>query len=1379
MMGFRSGLLATALVAASLVAQPAAGQQRGVAALLDQANYWKLQNRPDQVVRVLERVLQAEPNNAEALAGIAEAQAQQGNAAAAQGALGRLRQLAPADPRTTQADVAVRSQTVDSGALAQARQLSQAGRQAEAVERYRALFRGGPVPDSFALEYYQALAGTQGGWAEARQGLGDLARRAPSNNSVQLAHGQVLTYREETRAEGLEILRRLAARPDSQQSASAAWREALTWLGSGPESVRPLEGYLQQFPNDAEIQRRLEEARNPPGGPVDPTGDARANAWIAMNENRLREAEREFQAVLAIDPKNAEGLGGLGLVRMRQGRMADARRLLQQAVEADPAQRANWQPALDGATRAVNAPRGAPGRAGSGGTGGGGGAAQTPDIQLARNLVDAGNLAQAVPVLNRIVARGGGDRPDAEALLGDIALRDGNAGQAEQLYRAALARRGNFGAAMSGLASSLQAQGRFAEAEELFRRIGAVPQAGVRAEALRAEATRTEDPGAAAALLRAAMQAEPANPWIRVDMARVLARNGQGAQGRQLVDEMVAGRTSAETLFAGAIFHNEQARPAEAVRLLERVPAGARNADMNRVLGSARIQAEVQSAVALARQGRRPEARQRLLTMASRPDPTGEAAPAAVRALNLINEPAAAQQAARAAAIAARGQPNTSRLAAAGALMEAGLDQDAAAVAQSLDPQRLTTEQRRVATGLQSGLAIRASDQLNATGNQAQAWEVLAPTLRQNPQDVGANLALARLHQRAGEPAQAQRIAEAVLSRNPRDTDARQAAVDAAVSARDWGRAEALVSEGRALMPNDARVPLLEARLARAWGDQRRAQTALEEAARLRRAQIGAEQRQDAGFGAVAPQATVGQQPVGGADNPFRRVPLSGSGGFAEVAQATPGRVRQQPLYTPPGFGAQPAQPPQVMQGQQFAQSMIGNAPAGAQTGAPADPLLNEITRQLDEVRQEAAPRLTPAFGFRSRGGDSGLDRLTEVHAGSEGSVAVPGIGGRLAARASAVNVDIGQLGRSLSDARRFGGNPATLAGVGGSATASQLQAATNTETSQSGVALGLAYSRPNFSADIGSTPIGFNQSNIVGGLEIAPEIADGVRVRLTAERRAVMDSLLSWGGLRDPAFGREWGAVVRTGARAQIEFAAGNTNFYFGGGYYRFDGDGVADNSRIELGAGFQTPVWRGTTDEIVTGLDLVYFAYDKNLSRYTLGHGGYFSPQSFMAANIPVDYRGRSGDLSYRLGASIGVANFSEDRTAVFPNDPSLQAGLNSRVASGETGVDAFYPGQDKTSLVGGLRGDIEYMVTRSSASAARCASTRPRTGARRAASSMPATASTAKGTGRWTTRSRPTRCPLPTSPAAALRRNGAPSCAPWSRRWKTTWTPTAATR
>ena len=111
---------------------------------------------------------------------------------------------------------------------------------------------------------------------------------------------------------------------------------------------------------------------------------------------------------------------------------------------------------------------------------------------------------------------------------------------AEARYRAALARRPNLGAAASGLYEVLQQQGRFAEAEDLQRRAGNAlfgGDAGAgRANAIRAEAQRATDPATAIAKLRQAQQLDPSSPWIRLDLARLLARQGRAAEARATLE---------------------------------------------------------------------------------------------------------------------------------------------------------------------------------------------------------------------------------------------------------------------------------------------------------------------------------------------------------------------------------------------------------------------------------------------------------------------------------------------------------------------------------------------------------------------------------------------------------------------------------------------------------------------------------------------------------------------------------------------------------------------------------------------------------------------------------------------------------------------------
>jgi hypothetical protein len=433
-----------------------------------------------------------------------------------------------------------------------------------------------------------------------------------------------------------------------------------------------------------------------------------------------------------------------------------------------------------------------------------------------------------------------------------------------------------------------------------------------------------------------------------------------------------------------------------------------------------------------------------------------------------------------------------------------------------------------------AGVAVRASDRANEAGDQAAGYDRLRPVLARNPDDPAANLALARLHAGARQPSQAQAIAESVLARDPRNLDARAAAVDAAIAGRNFRRAEDLLDEARVLAPNEARVSLMQARLARARGDNRGALAAARQAQQQREAQVGS----------VVPMGFATAGP-----NPFRG---SGSG--------------------------------------------VPGAPA------PRDPLLAEIGREVELAREGAATTFAVLPTVRGRSGTQGLDRLEEVALPIEGSFSPRGIGGRVTASVTPVTISAGTLPADLVSLQSFGANP--IAFPGGMRPPR--------DDGASGVGLGLAYQRGWFRGDVGSSPIGFRFPTVVGGLEVAPELGGGFRIRATGERRAVTDSLLSWSGQRDAITGETWGGVVRTGGRVQLEYSTGPANFYAGGGYAVLDGQGVEDNSRVELGAGGSFALLRRPDETVTVGMDLVYFAYDQNLRFFTLGHGGYFSPQT-----------------------------------------------------------------------------------------------------------------------------------------------------------------------
>lgn len=1196
-------------------AAPAAA--RPVDILIRQAERWLAMERLDLAASSIERALAAEPRNTQALAVAARIEAARGNRAGATAITTRLREAGGTEEQRVQAETAVRAASIDRNAIEEARRLARDGRTEEAAARYRQIFGPAGPPPAFQQEYFSVLAGTQAGGAEGRRGLERLAESPSATPRSRLSFAQTQTFQPATRLDGIRRLQALVGDAEVGEEARRAWRQALIWSAGDPAYAGALQTYLQRYPQDAELRQAQQAAqaaapRPDPGPTLRQEGFQRLEAGGAAG---LRDSARQFEAALAANPRDADALGGLGIVRLRENRPVEARALLERAIAADPAGASRWQSALDGAAYGLELAE-----------------ARTA---LRRNDVDAADTIARSAARRQVE-----DRTDIEVLLGQIALRRNDPAAAEQRFRTALSRRPGFPPAREGLSQALRAQGRLAE---LPRIAEAQPLPGERGPAaapaspLRSEAARTTDPFVAEALLRQALTTAPNDPWLRLDLARALRRQGQLVQARTVLEEQVIRDPRPDSLFAAALFADEEGRIADADNFLNRIPPASRSPDMSRLQARIRTQRDVQRAAqGLGRTTA--DARVQLLTIAARPDPTGGTAATVIRAFGDANDRFGAAEAARVGEAANRMAGPQARLAIAGALLGAGLDGEAAALADQIDGTgTLTAEQRRDVASLRAGIAVRASDRLNDEGNQAQAFERLRPTLERDPENTDANLALARLFQGAREPREAQRIAEGMLARNPRNFDARAGAIDAAIALGQRARAEALVAEGQEIFPREARMTLLEARVALAFNQEDRARRALELASAQRRAELGT------AVGGVPPGVATGAvaaSPGGGTPNPFVR----------------PGAAVPLPV-------------------------VAGTTPQ------PTDRLTREIGQQLAALEERTAPRVSLTGSLRQRSGSSGLDRLLDLRAPVEGEFTPPVIGGRVTANVTAVTLDSGTIGTDVSTQRRFG-------------TGALFSAVQNPRSTAAGVALGMTYRRGDaFRFDIGSSPIGFPQATLLGGIELAPQIGSA-RLRLTGERRSVEDSLLSWAGQRDQFNGRNWGNVVRTGGRAQVEFPLGPGYIYAGGGYSVFEGTNVPTNNRIEAGAGFSYPVIRGPNGELSIGTDLVYFAYDRNQSFFTYGSGGYFSPQAYTAFNVPVDYRGRSGNFTYRLGATAGYAVFRQEATPVFSSDPTLQRQLEARAAAlnptATTPIVTVFPSQNQQNFVGGLRADMDYAIT-----------------------------------------------------------------------------------
>jgi len=79
---------------------------------------------------------------------------------------------------------------------------------------------------------------------------------------------------------------------------------------------------------------------------------------------------------------------------------------------------------------------------------------------------------------------------------------------------------------------------------------------------------------------------------------------------------------------------------------------------------------------------------------------------------------------------------------------------------------------------------------------------------------------------------------------------------------------------------------------------------------------------------------------------------------------------------------------------------------------------------------------------------------------------------------------------------------------------------------------------------------------------------------------------------------------------------------------------------------------VWSQPAGSVTLGLNLSGMNYDKNLRHFTLGQGGYFSPQSHFLFNVPIHWRGiYHNRFEYSVDGGLGAQHFQEDSMPYFP--------------------------------------------------------------------------------------------------------------------------------
>jgi tetratricopeptide (TPR) repeat protein len=165
---------------------------------------------------------------------------------------------------------------------------------------------------------------------------------------------------------------------------------------------------------------------------------------------------------------------------------------------------------------------------------------------------------------------------------------------------------------------------------------------------------------------------------------------------------------------------------------------------------------------------------------------------------------------------------------------------------------------------------------------------------------------------------------------------------------------------------------------------------------------------------------------------------------------------------------------------------------------------------------------------------------------------------------------------------------------------------------------------------------------------------------KLNLHQLPVEESMLSYAGLTDPYGTEAWGRVLRSGAEA--EYTMSPVRFYWltlKAGYDYYWGEGVEDNSAPYATTSFGK-TYGVAKGDLSTGVFLTVKGFEKNSNFFTLGHGGYFSPELFAAVGPTVRYRlAPCSTIAFDGHASLQYLYYRTAGAAEYPleDDPALE--------------------------------------------------------------------------------------------------------------------------
>lgn len=227
-----------------------------------------------------------------------------------------------------------------------------------------------------------------------------------------------------------------------------------------------------------------------------------------------------------------------------------------------------------------------------------------------------------------------------------------------------------------------------------------------------------------------------------------------------------------------------------------------------------------------------------------------------------------------------------------------------------------------------------------------------------------------------------------------------------------------------------------------------------------------------------------------------------------------------------------------------------------------------------------------------------------------------------------------------------------------------------------SGTSIAAGWKNDRWAVDIGTTPIGFEVVDVVGGASYSSDWG-AVGWTASASRRPISSSLLAFGGAKDPGTGITWGGVRASGAALGLNYDRGEAHGVWSDfSAHQITGKNVADNYRIRAMAGYYYKIVNQDNRRLTVGLNNMWWHYQKDLSNYSLGQGGYYSPQHYFSVGVPVNYRQRTANWSWEVGGSLSWSRSSSKDQRRYPLSGLVNSSISDRndIEAGSSGSSGF---------------------------------------------------------------------------------------------------------